>query len=163
MIELGLNRRVHLGSVELMLQQLAFDIGLGPGTACGFEIAPRRILGTGAPRVSALPGTAVLLRQLRDIPLGERQLLTLGAQLLLEHAGTLAVTGRKLFRHPHGLWIRHLGSERSPPLCSLELLLFGGEESLGGGQRIAQDADRHSGFEEGGVQLSSPHSGVVRR
>lgn len=162
-VELGLHGRVHLRPVDLVLEQVAIDVGFGPAAAGRLEVAPRRLLRRRPARLRALPAVAVLLGQLRQIAVGERQLLPLRRQLLLEHPDPLPVPCRELLRDLHGFRIGHLRRQGTTALGIRKLLLLGGEQPLGRRQRIAHRSDRHLRFQKSGMELRSAQPGIARR
>ncbi len=163
MIQLGLDGGVHLRTVELMLQQIAVHIGLRPASARRLEIPPGRLLRRCPPRLGTLPAVAVLQGQLGEVAIGERQLLALRRQLLLEYADPFPVSRRELLRDLHRLRIGYLRRQGTTPLGIGQLLLFRSQQPFGHRQGVAHRSHRDLGFQEGGVELRGAEPGIVRR
>ena len=114
MIQLGLDRCVELGPPELVLEELAVHVRLGPDPARRFEVIPRGPLVGGLARAGAVLDPAPFGSHLREVGLCQPQFLALHFDLTRQQGDPFAMPRDELLGHLHRLAIGDLGRE-SPP------------------------------------------------
>ena len=162
MIELCLDRGVHLLPIELALEQLPVHVGFRPHPSGSLEVAPGGLL-RGGRSPSTLPGPPELEGHLLHVPHRKGQLLPLGRQLHLQHLYPLPVPHHELLGDLHRFGIGNLGGETAAPLGILQLLAFGRKATLGRSQGVPHGGHGHLGVHDCGVEQGGTMPGIARR